>query len=121
MRRILLDENVPAALRHRIVGHDVSPAYEMGWSGLRNGDLIAAAEAAGFAILITADRNIRHQQNLTNRRIALLVLTTNIWPVIRADPAPILAAVETIQAGAYVTITLERPPRRRRPYLPPTP
>lgn len=71
MHRILLDENVPAALRHLIGGHEVRPAYEMGWSGLANGELIAAAEADGFAILITADRNIRYQQNLTNRRIAL--------------------------------------------------
>ncbi len=118
MLRILLDENVPAALRHLIDGHDVRPAFEMGWSGLANGELIAAAEAAGFAVLITADRNIRYQQNLTSRRIALVVLSTNIWPTIQRDTSPILAAIETIQPGAYVFVMLDRPPRGRRPYNP---
>jgi hypothetical protein len=114
MHRILLDENVPAALRHLIGEHEVRPAYEMGWSGLANGELLAAAEADGFAILITADRNIRYQQNLTNRRIALVVLTTNIWPIIRANHAPILAAIDTVPPGGYVVVTLDRPIRRRQ-------
>ncbi len=116
VHRILLDENVPAALRHLIDGHEVRPAYEMGWSGLANGELIAAAEADGFAILVTADRNIRYQQNLTSRRIALVVLTTNIWPIIKANHAPILAAIDTIPPGGYVVVMLDRPIRRRRSF-----
>jgi hypothetical protein len=91
--RIMLDENVPAALRHLISGREVRPAYQMGWSGLANGDLIAAVEAAGFDIPITADSNIRYQQNLENRRIALIVLSTNIWPTIKASAERVLNAV----------------------------
>ena len=112
VHRILLDENVPAALRHLIDGHEVRPAYEMGWSGLANGELIAAAEADGFAILVTADRNIRYQQNLTSRRIALVVLTTNIWPIMRRSSA----AIDTIPPGGYVVVMLDRPIRRRRSF-----
>lgn len=110
MLRILLDENIPAPLRSLIAAHQSTPACDMGWAGVSNGDLIAAAEADGFDVLITADGNIRYQQNLTGRRIALIVLSTNIWPTIRADPAPILAAIETIQPGDYVEVALDRPP-----------
>ena len=116
MLRILLDENLPTALSRLIVDHHVTPAFEMGWAGISNGDLIAAAEAEGFEVLITADQNIRYQQNLTGRRLILIVLCTNIWPIIRASPAPILAAIEQVKPGGYVTITLPRPVRVRRPY-----
>jgi hypothetical protein len=118
MLRILLDESIPAALRHLIAGHQVTPAYDMGWAGVSNGDLIAAAEADGFEVLITADRNIRYQQNLTGRQLALIVLSTNIWPTVPANPAPILSAIETIQPGDYVEVRPGRPARRRRPYNP---
>jgi hypothetical protein len=118
MLRILLDENIPAPLRHLIDAHQTIPAYDAGWADLSNGDLIAAAEADGFDLLITADRNIRYQQNLTGRRLSLIVLSTNIWPTIRANPAPILSAIECIQPGDYVEVLLNRPRRRRRPYNP---
>jgi hypothetical protein len=114
MLRILLDENIPAPLRHLIIGHHVTLAHDLGWAGISNGDLIAAAEANGFAVLITADRNIRYQQNLIGRQLALIVLSTNIWPTIRANPASILMAVENIRPSDYVEVALDLPPRRRR-------
>jgi hypothetical protein len=118
MLRILLDENLPTALSRLIIGHHVTAAFELGWAGISNGDLIAAAEAEGFEVLITADQNIRYQQNLTGRRLILIVLSTNIWPIIRANPGPILAAVEQVKPGDYVMVTLPRPVRVRRPHLP---
>ena len=90
----------------------------MGWSGLKNGDLIAAAEAGGFEILVTADRSIRYQQNLTTRRIALIVLSTNIWPLIRENHGPIIAAIEAFTVGGFVSVKLPRPSRLRRLYNP---
>jgi hypothetical protein len=114
MLRILLDENIPAPLRRLIIGHQVTLAYDMGWAGISNGDLIAAAEANGFEVFITADRNIRYQQNLVGRQLALIVLSTNIWPTIRANPAPILSAIKNIQPSDYFEVALDRPPRRRR-------
>jgi hypothetical protein len=118
MLHILLDENIPAPLCHLIIGHRATPASDMGWAGISNGDLIVAAEVEGFEVLITADRNIRYQQKLTGRKLALIVLSTNIWPTIRANPAPILSAIESIQPGGYVEVALDRPRRRRRPYNP---
>ena len=72
--RILLDECMPELLRRDIAGHQVSTVSEMGWAGTKNGRLLDAAEAAGFDILLTVDRNIEHQQNLRGRSISLVVL-----------------------------------------------
>ena len=94
MSVILLDESVPAALRRLLAGHDVRSTIYMGWSGLKNGELIARAEAEGFEILITADQSIRYQQNMTDRRLILIVLDTNFWPAIRAAFQAILEAIE---------------------------
>jgi hypothetical protein len=113
--RILLDQNTPLGLRHALPGYEVLPARGMGWASIENGELIRLAEEAGFAILITCDRNIRYQQNLIGRKIALIELTTTIWPVIRPRVHEVLAAVEAATPGSYATVTLPRPRLRRRP------
>jgi hypothetical protein len=69
--RILLDQNAPLGLRRLLSGHNVATAARLGWSTIQNGDLIRAGEEAGFAVLVTCDRNIRHQQNLAGRQLAL--------------------------------------------------
>ena len=74
MRRILLDENIPVGLKGLLTAYDVATADEMGWVGITNGELLAAAELDGFAIMITADRNIHAQQRLAGRAIALVVI-----------------------------------------------
>jgi len=66
-------------LRDHLAGHEVRTAYELGWSTLRNGDPLAIAEQQ-FDTLVTTDRNLRNQQNLSGRRIAILVLPTTSWP-----------------------------------------
>jgi hypothetical protein len=73
MSRILLDQNVPRGLRQHLRGHDVETAAHRSWGTLANGELIAAAEAAGFQFLITADQNLRYQQNIAGRVIAIVV------------------------------------------------
>jgi hypothetical protein len=80
--RILLDQGTPAPLRTILVGHQVSTAYELGWAALSNGELLASAED-DFDVLVTTDRNLRHQQNLTGRRLSILVLPTTSWPRLR--------------------------------------
>src|SRR6266853_1803444 len=67
--------------------------YERGWAVLTNGDLLAAAELAGFDIMITTDQGIRHQQNLAGRKLSLLVIDTNDWTRIRRSKALIVAEV----------------------------
>ena len=86
----------------------------MGWDKLQNGDLIAVAEEAGFDVLVTADQNIEHQQNLTDRTSALVVLGTNHWPIVRAHATQVVRAVNEAKAGSYQAISFDRPPLRRR-------
>lgn len=98
--KILFDQGTPAPLRHALVGHDVSTASEMGWAELDNGDLLVAAEAA-FDGLITTDKNLRHQQNLSGRRLAILVLSTTSWPRISRHVGLVVAAVNALRPGDF--------------------
>jgi hypothetical protein len=119
MSSVLLDQNVPRGLREVLTGHEIRTAYQMGWDTLKNGDLIAAAEGARFDVLVTADQNIQHQQNLVDRRVALVVLETNHWPIIKANADLVVTAVNEATEGSYRTISFDRPIRVRRPYNPP--
>ena len=103
--RILFDQGTPAPLREHLPGHSVETAYEKGWSALRNGELLAKAEAE-FDVLVTTDRNLRHQQNLAERRIAILVLPTTSWPRLQSITREIAAAVATLQPGQYLEVPL---------------
>ncbi len=82
--RILLDECVPVQVRDALGGHDVSIVQKMGWRGISNGELLARAEQADFQLFIVADKNLRHQQNLTGRRLAILELWTNHRPLLKS-------------------------------------
>lgn len=99
--RILFDQGTPVPLRRCLNGHVVATAYELGWSTVTNGDLIRLAEQEGYELLITTDTNLRYQQNLRSRSIAILVLTTTSWPRIRQATSVIQAAVAAITAGDY--------------------
>ncbi len=90
-------------LRHALTGHAVSTAHEMAWTGLDNGALLKAAETH-FDALITTDQNLRYQQNLSGRRLAILVLPTTSWPKIRAHAAQVVAAVNALRAGDVVEL-----------------
>ena len=98
---ILFDQGTPVPLRRSLSDHLVATAYELGWSTVTNGELIHLAEQEGYGLLITTDTNIRYQQNLTGRKIAILVLTTTSWPRIRQVTAKIQSAVAVIKAGDY--------------------
>jgi len=111
---LLFDQNVPAPLARHIVNHEVSLADDLGWGDLTNGKLIDVAEAADFDVLVTADRNIRHQQNLFGRKIALVVLSTKHWPVIKGHLLEITAAIERAAKGTYTEVVLQKPPLKRR-------
>jgi hypothetical protein len=104
--RILLDQNTPAPLRGAFRLDHVETAYENGWAELTNGELLSAAELAGFDLLITTDKGIRHQQNLGRRRISLLVLSTNDWTRIRRCQDLIVSSVASIQSGAYIELEM---------------
>ncbi len=105
--KILLDESVPQDLRLLIGGsHSVITTWFQGWSGLKNGALLNAAEDAGFDLFITADQEISYQQNLTGRKMALVVLSTNNWSLIRAHVSRITAAVNAVTPGSYSEVAI---------------
>jgi len=88
----------------------------MKWSPrLKNGELLAAAEGAGFDVLLTCDQNIIYQQNLARRNLALVVLGSNIWGVVRNHGLAIAAAVERSTAGGCETIVMPIPTKIRKP------
>jgi hypothetical protein len=82
---------------------------------------MAAAERDGFDVMLTADTNLRYQQNLAARRIAIVALSTNAWPVIRDNPDPVIRAVDAASPGSHLDVRLARPPLRRRPAPQPKP
>ncbi|HTS78131.1 MAG TPA: hypothetical protein VMG40_18100 [Bryobacteraceae bacterium] len=104
--RVLLDESVPQKLRLLIDGHTVVSTVYRGWSGLKNGALLDAAEESGFDLFITADKELEHQQNLTRRKIAIIVLSTNNWSIVRAGVARIVAAIDTAHPSSYRELQL---------------
>jgi hypothetical protein len=104
---ILFDQGTPAPLRHALMGHVVDTAYERGWSSLKNGELIAAAESAGFELFVTTDKNLKYQQNLVNRTMAIVVLQTTSWPRIRQALPKVIAAVAAASKGGYSEVKIE--------------
>ena len=112
--RILFDHNVPIGVRDFLAGHEVRTILEMHWpSQIENGELLRAAEDSAFDVLLSSDQNIRYQQKLDGRRLALVVLGSNIWPIVRKHGKIIVAAVERAEPGAYEF--LEMPLARRPP------
>lgn len=99
--KILFDNNIPRRLRRFLKGHEVHTARERSWATLRNGELLRVAEAAGYKVMVTADQNLSYQQNLSGRRLALVVLSTNNWNVIQQNPEPIIAAINAATPGSF--------------------
>lgn len=104
--KVLFDQGTPAPLRRHLTGHEVETAHELGWGELSNGDLIAAAEGASFDAMVTTDKNLRYQQSLTGRKLAILVLTTTSWPKLQGITAEVAAAVDALAPGEYRELTL---------------
>ena len=104
--RILFDQGTPLPLREHLTSHYIVTAFELGWSNLKNGELLAAAESS-FDLFITTDQQLRYQQNLSGRKLAILVLLTTSWPRIRKCIPQIQEAVERIQPGDYQEVTVK--------------
>ncbi|MBL0148567.1 MAG: hypothetical protein IPP87_07475 [Ideonella sp.] len=106
--KVLFDQGTPAPLRHALINHQVETAYERAWSSLQNGALIAAAEADHFEVFVTTDRNLKYQQNLTNRTIAVVVLLSTSWPRLQTVLTLIVDAVDSASPGSYVEVSVQR-------------
>jgi hypothetical protein len=104
--RILFDQGTPVPLRDHLVGHVVKTVFELDWSNIGNGALLAVAEES-FDLLITTDQQLRYQQNLIGRKLSILVLMTTSWPRIRIGVPQILEAVGRIAPGECREVTLK--------------
>jgi hypothetical protein len=104
--QVLFDNGTPRGLAAALRGHTVEEARARGWDTLRNGELLDAAEAAGFDVFVTTDRNIPYQQNLTGRRLAVVVLSSGRWRLIKERLAEIAAAVVNTPRGSYVEVEI---------------
>lgn len=104
--QVLFDQGTPVPLRQSLTHHAVTTAYERGWSELKNGELLDAAEKAGVEVLLTTDLNLKHQQNLERRRIAIAVLSTPSWPRIQHALDAVVHAVDRAAPGSYIEIDI---------------
>jgi len=104
--RILIDECLPKRSARLISGHEVVTVPAAGWAGKKNGELLRLMEAAGYDVFITADQNTQYQQNLSGRRIAIMVLVLPAWHFDYISPLvdKIHTALAVIQPGAFVVI-----------------
>jgi hypothetical protein len=108
--RILFDHGTPRGLANALLDHDLTSAYEKGWDRLKNGDLLRTAEQEGFELLLTTDRRIQYQQNLTNRKIAIIVLTgTTKWSQVQLHFDAIITAVGSAGVGSYAEVEIPFP------------
>jgi PIN like domain len=113
--KILFDHGTPRSVAQSLTGHEVTRAAQMGWHELANGELIEKAEAAGFELLLSTDKNIRYQQNLKDRQIAIVVLTDQQWPNVRLHLEKIAVAVDAATAGSYAEVEIPLPPKKPFP------
>jgi hypothetical protein len=104
--KVLFDQGTPVPLRTHFTTHHVSTAYELGWSTLKNGELLAAAESNGFDVFITTDANLAYQQNLSSRKIAIVVLSTTSWPRIQKNIQAIVQAVDTVTPNSFQRVAI---------------
>lgn len=104
--RVLFDNGTPRGVAAILTDHIVEEARSHGWDTLQNGELLDAAEAAGFDVFVTTDRNIRHQQNLTARKLAIVVLGNGRWRMIKFRLSEIAAAVAKAAPGTFVEVEI---------------
>ncbi len=104
--KILFDNGTPNPIANSLIGREVTFARQIGWHELSNGELIQQAEDAGYDVLLSTDKNIRYQQNLSGRRIALVIRGNSLWPVVRLHVDLIADAVNACTPGSYTEVPI---------------
>jgi len=113
--RVLLDENLPHKLRKYLAHHETATVAYLGWGGLRNGELLKAAEDAAFDVFVTGDRTLEYQQNLAGLRLAIVSLSAPNWPIIKHHLGKIAASIEGAVAGSFTRVECGTFVRPRKP------
>jgi hypothetical protein len=106
--RVLFDQGTPVPIRRALSNHTVKTARKRGWSTLLNGDLLRAAEEAGFEVFLTTDMNIPYQQNLGSQKLAIVILSKNKWNLVRSKLQQIVAAVDAAKPGSCTIVEISR-------------
>jgi len=104
--RILFDNGTPKPIARTLAGHEVVFARQIGWHELKNGELLRQAEEAGFELLLTSDKNMRYQQNLSGRKIAIVVLGNQQWPDVKLHLDRVAAVVNAATPGSYTEVDI---------------
>jgi hypothetical protein len=104
--RVLLDQGTPVPVRQYLSHHTVRTAFQEGWATLANGDLLTAAKAAGFDVFVTTDKNLRYQQDLFKRRIAVVVIGDAQWPGLEPHVHLVVAPVDRATPGGYEEVAI---------------
>jgi hypothetical protein len=112
--RILFDQGTPVPISRYLAGHLVGISADLGWERLRNGDLLIAAEQAGYELLLTTDKNLRYQQNLKERMIAIVVIGHSQWPALEPHVQRVVEAVNVAGPGSYAEVDIPLPPKTFR-------
>lgn len=110
--RILFDHGTPTRIAAALAGHAVTEAIDRGWDRISNGELLQPAEEAGFELLLTTDKNLLYQQNLTNRKISIVVLGNSTWGYVRPHLDRVVLAVNGASPGSYAEVEIPYPPKK---------
>jgi hypothetical protein len=102
--RILFDQGTPLALRRLLTSHSIRTTRQEGWATLSNGSLLRVAEDAGFELLLTTDNSLAYQQNLKDRKIAIVVLSRNRWRSVERVAERIVTTVDAAAPGSYSVV-----------------
>jgi hypothetical protein len=104
--RVLFDQDTPVPIRTFLIGHTVRTAAQEHWDTLQNGDLLTVAEHAGFEVFLTTDKNMRYQQNMAGRTIAVVVIGLQQWPALQPHVALVVAAVNAATPGTFTEVDI---------------
>jgi hypothetical protein len=104
--RILFDQATPVPIRPFLEGHTVRTAFQEGWDQFKNGQLLSVAEQAGIDVLVTTDKNMRYQQNFQGRRIAVVVLGQQQWPLLRPHVQRVIEAANSTGPGSFTEVKI---------------
>ena len=102
--KVLLDENLDHGLRKFLGEHEVVTVTYMGWTGLKNGELLRIAEDNGIEVLLTGDQTLTYEQNLTGRRLAIVALSAIQLPIIKRNLPKIMAAIDNATPGSFQAV-----------------
>ena len=99
-------------MSRRLTGHTIGISADLGWDRLKNGDLIAVAEEAGYDVLLTTDKNLRYQQNLKERSIAIIVIAHAQWPGLAPYVERVVDALNAATPGGYIEVEIPLRPKK---------